>query len=342
MRIIARSYVFIVAAFLMTSPAIAESPSEFYQGKTIRLVVGSNPGGGYDTYARILAPHLEKRTGATVIVENRPGGSHTIAMNHVFTVAKPEGLTIMLAPGESAVLGSLLGEPGYRFDISKFEVLGRLNTAPRILIVNPNSPYKTLDDVRRAQKPIMLGYTGISDGGSDTGAVFCHALKLPCKPVIGYKSSQEFTLAAIRGELDGTILTEDSVVRYSKSGPLRPVVVTGRERSLLAPDVPTVFEATEVDEEARWWLDFREDLRKLGRILITTPGTPADRVNFLSTAVRQITDDPAAVKDFERGGLPLRYAAPAEIKSIIDSFLGGALTPEKIKEIQFVITKKYY
>lgn len=339
---IASRRVVIAMTLFASLPAYAETAADFFKGKTLRLVVGSSAGGGYDTYARMLAPHLEKRTGSTVIVENRPGGSHTTAMNHVFTTAKPDGLSIMLAPGESAVLGSLLGEPGYRFDISKFEVLGRLNSAPRILIVNPNSPYKTLEDVRRAQKPIMLGYTGITDGGSDTGAVFCHALKLLCKPVIGYKSSQDFTLAAIRGELDGTILTEDSVKRYSESGQLRAIAVTGREKSLLAPNVPTVFEATDVDAEARWWLDFREDLRKLGRILITTPGTPADRVTFLSDSVRLITQDPVAIAEFDKRGLPLRYATPEEIKTIIVSFLGGSLTKEQIKEIQFVITKKYY
>ncbi len=128
----------VVATFIAPSVARSdENAAEFYAGKTVRLVVGTSPGGGYDTYARLLAPHLQERLKANVVVENRPGGSHMVAMNYVYSLAAPDGLTIMLATGEGAVLAKLLDEPGIRFDLAKFPVLGRVNTAPRVLLVNP-------------------------------------------------------------------------------------------------------------------------------------------------------------------------------------------------------------
>lgn len=323
-------------------PSAAETAAEFYKDKTMRLVVGTSTGGGYDTYARLLAPYLAKELDAKIIVENRPGGSHMVAMNYLYFNAPRDGLHMMLATGEGAVLGKLLGEPGIRFDLTKYPVLGRVNTAPRILIINPKLPYKTLADIQASGKTLTLGFAGKTDGAADTATVFCHALKIPCKPVIGYPSSKEFTLAAVRGEVDGTVLTEDSAVRFAQHDQLRPIVVTGREKSQLAPNVPTVFEATKVDGDAAWWLDFRDDLRKLGRIMVTAPEVPADRQAFLRTVVRTVATDPEVIAAFDKRGMPLRYAPAEEMIAIINKQLGGGLTDEKVKEIDHVITEKFY
>lgn len=322
--------------------AWSETAAEFYKGKTVRLVVGTSSGGGYDTYARALAPHLAKRLGANVIVENRPGGSHMVAMNYIYFNAPRDGLHLMLATGEGSVLGKLFDEPGIRFDLTKYPILGRVNTAPRILIVNPKLPYKTLPDIMKSGKTLVLGFAGKTDGASDTAVVLCHALKIPCKPVIGYPSSKEFTLAAVRGETDGTVLAEDSAVRFAQHGQLRPIVVTGREKSTLAPDVPTVFEAMKVDAEAAWWLDFRDDLRKLGRLMVTAPETPMDRQEYLKKVIRDVATDPEITAEFEKKGMPLRYAPAEEMVAIIKNLLGGGLSDQKIAEIKHVITEKFY
>jgi tripartite-type tricarboxylate transporter receptor subunit TctC len=331
----------LIGVALGASGAHADSAADFYKGKTVHFLVGTSPGGGYDTYARLLAPHLSKKLGANVIVENKPGGSHMVAMNAVWQ-ATPDGLTIDIAPGEGAVLGKLLNEPGIRFDLTKFPIVGRVNTAPRILIINPKLPYHSLKDILAAKKTLVLSFAGKTDGASDTATVFCHAVKMKCKALIGYPSSKEFTMAAVRGESDGTVLTEDSAQRFSQNDQLRPIVVTGRERSELMPDVPTVFEAMKVDDEAAWWLDFRDDVRKLGRLIVTAPGTPPDRLAFLRKSLREIENDPAVQKAFEAKGNPLTYGAPEEMEKIIQRFLGGSLSADKIKQIDYVITQEYY
>ncbi len=323
------------------APAAADPNLEFYKGKVVRLVNGGAAGSGYDLYSRMLAPYLEKKLGATVIVESRPGAGMMTAMNHT-AMAAPDGLTIMLAPGEGAVLARLVDDTALRFDLQAYGLLARVNTAPRVLIVNPNSPYRSVDDLYRQQKPLQIGANGKTDAASDTSAVFCHALKIQCKITIGYKSSNDFAMAAIRGEVDGTILVEDSSSRYAQGGQLRGVVVTARERSRLMPDVPTIYEAMKLDQEALWWLDFREDVRKIGRLLIVPPGMAPERLAFLRRVTREILTDPEALKDFELKQQPALFGDPEEIGKLIRNVLGDGLSAEQRKQIKHVIMEKFY
>ncbi len=332
---------FALAAF--TLPLHAETPAEFYRGKTVRLVNGGAAGSGYDLYSRMLAPYLEKKLGATVVVESRPGAGMLIAMNHTWN-APPDGLTLMLAPGEGAILARLTDEPGVRFDLTKFPILARVNTAPRVLIVNPKLPWMSFKDMLASGKRVQIGANGKTDAASDTSAVMCHAMKIPCKITIGYPSSKDFAHAVVTGEMDGTILVEDSSARYAEGGQLRALVVTSREKSQLMPDVPTIFEAVpeRIDAEAAWWLDFREDVRKIGRLLITPPNTPADKLDYLREVAKQILTDPVALADFEKKQQPALYGEPKEMAALLQRLVGDGLTPERQKEVKYVITEKYY
>lgn len=331
--------VFGALAASAASSASADENLDFYKGKIVRLVNGGAAGSGYDLYSRMLAPYFEKKLGTTVIVESRPGAGMMTAMNHV-GVAAPDGLTMMLAPGEGAVLAKLVDDTALRFDLEKYGLLARVNTAPRVLIVNPNTPYKTVDDLLKQTKPLQIGANGKTDAASDTSAVFCHALKLQCKITIGYKSSNDFSMAAIRGEVDGTILVEDSSARYAQGGQLRGVVVIARERSRLMPDVPSVYDAAKLDKEATWWLDFREDVRKVGRLLIVPPGMAPNRLAFLRKVAKEVLTDPDAVKDFAAKQQPAFYGDPGEIGKIISTVTN--LPPERRKEVKHVIMEKYY
>lgn len=319
----------------------AESPSAFYQGKTVKLLVGTTTGGGYDLYARMIAPALEKRLGARVIIENRPGGSHMVAMNAVYS-APPDGLTTILASAEGSVLAKLLGEPGIRFDLKAFPIIARVNTAPRILLVNPRLPYRTVRDIHTSGREITLGFAGTTDGGSDTGMIMCHALQLKCRAIIGYPSSKEFSLAAVKGEVDGTVLTDDSSVRFAENGDLRMIAVIGRQKSELAPQVPTVFEAADISPENAWWLDLRDDVRKLGRIIMTTPGVPEDRVAYLQQVAMEVLTDHANMKEFAARNMPVQYAGADEMSAIIQRMLGDEISEQRVRELRRIILEKFY
>jgi tripartite-type tricarboxylate transporter receptor subunit TctC len=323
------------------TPARADTQADFFKGKTVRLVNGGAAGSGYDLYSRMLAPWLGKYLGANVIVESRPGAGMMTAMNHVWGAA-PDGLTLMLAPGEGAVFAKLTDDPALRFDLTRFPILARVNTAPRVLIVNPNGPYKTMKDFANPAKPIFIGANGKTDGASDTSAVLCHALKIPCKIMIGYPSSKDFSLAAIRGEVDGTILVDDSAARYSEGNQLRPLAVVSRERAPLMPDVPTVFDELKLDAEAIWWIDFREDLRKIGRLLVVPPGIDATRLAVLRDISRKVLNDPEALAEFAQRNQPALYGEPDEMAKLVTRALDGSIGAERLRELKYVITEKYY
>ena len=326
-----------------TFATAAETAADFYRGKTIRLVNGGSAGSGFDLYSRMLAPWLEKKLGATVVVESRPGAGMLIAMNHTWN-SPPDGLTMMLAPGEGAILAKLTDEPGVRFDLTKFPIVARVNTAPRVLIVNPKLPWEKFSDIFKWHKPIQIGANGKTDAAADTSAVMCHAMKIACKITIGYPSSKDFAHAVVTGEMDATILVEDSSARYAEGGQLRPLVVTARERSNLMPNVPTIFEAApeRMDAEAAWWIDFREDVRKIGRLLIMPPNTQADRLEHMRNVVREILTDKEALADFEKKQQPALYGEPKEMATLLERLVGGGLSPQRAKEIKHVITEKYY
>ncbi|MEN9708805.1 MAG: hypothetical protein RIQ68_1213 [Pseudomonadota bacterium] len=328
---------------LPVSSMAAESAADFYRGKTLRLVNGGAAGSGFDLYSRMLAPWLEKKLAATVVVESRPGAGMLIAMNHTWN-SPPDGLTMMLAPGEGAILAKLTDEPGVRFDLTKFPIVARVNTAPRVLIVNPKLPWEKFADVLKWPKPIQIGANGKTDSAADTSAIMCHAMKIACKITIGYPSSKDFAHAVITGEMDGTILVEDSSARYADGGQLRPLVVMARERSQLMPNVPTIFEAVpeRMDAEAAWWIDFREDVRKIGRLLVVPPNTQADRLDYLRKVLREILTDKEALADFEKKQQPALYGEPKEMTALLERLVGSGLSPERAKQIKHVITEKYY
>ncbi len=331
----------LACALGLASTTLHANEADFFKGKTVRLVNGGAAGSGYDLYSRMLAPWLAKELGTTVVVESRPGAGMMTAMNHVWGAA-PDGLTLMLAPGEGAVFAKLTDDPALRFDLTKFPIVARVNTAPRVLIVNPDGPFKTMADFAKPPKTIFIGANGKTDGASDTSAVVCHALKLPCKIMIGYPSSKEFAMAAIRGEVDGTILVDDSAMRYSENNQLRALAVISRERAPLMPKVPTIFEELKLDTEAAWWLDFREDLRKIGRLLIVPPGIAPERLAYLRAIAKKVLNDKEALAEFEQRNQPALYGEPEEMAKLVTKSLDGSIGEARLRELKHVITEKYY
>jgi tripartite-type tricarboxylate transporter receptor subunit TctC len=247
----------------------------------------------------------------------------------------------MLAPGEGAVLAKIIDDKAIRFDMTQFGILARVNTAPRVMIVNPKSAYDQPADLLNAQKILNIGANGKTDAVADTASIMCHALNIKCKITIGYQSSADFALAAVRGEVDATILVEDSAARYAQNNQLRGFLVIARERSKLMPDVPTIYEALRLSPQAQDWLDYRESIRKIGRLLIVPPHMPAERLAFLQKVARDILTDPEAMADFARQQQPAFYGTPQEVEELIRHSL-SSLTPQRQKQVQEIISDEFY
>ena len=284
--------------------ARAEDPGAFFKGQTVHFLVGYSPGGGYDTYARMLAPHFEKQTGATVVVENSPGGGGTTALNQLVR-AKPDGLTMQMLNGESAIIAQLTHSPASPTTWARSASTAGCSKEPHFMLVNPKLP-DSLKEIIASGKKIKFSAGSRTDNLGDYAAVTCEALKMNCQIITGYKGSKEAALAVMNGEADALTISESSAISYSEGGRTKMVVTIGRKRSAQRPDIPTVYEMFQLSPDRKWWFDFRLGIKAIGRVVVGTPGLPQDRLQYLQKVWRQILTDPAVIAEgaktsFRRG-----------------------------------------
>ena len=143
--------------------ASQESEKAYFEGKTVRIVVGYAPGGGYDVYARMIAPYLKKYLDATVVVENKPGAGGITALNGLYA-SPPDGLRIMLVKGNAATMAQLTEQKGVRYDLRAFNILGGTGLSPDVMVVGAGSSIKSVEDLRTQKRTILWAATGPMDG----------------------------------------------------------------------------------------------------------------------------------------------------------------------------------
>ena len=199
----------ILAVFLVGSNVQAQE--SFYKGKTIRFVVATTAGGGFDAYTRTLARYLGKYIlgNPSIVVENMPEQATFIGANHMYKFAKPDGLTIGHFQG-GLFLHQLLGRPGIEFDARKFDFIGAPVTDNRACCFTRTSGITSVEKWQESRGPVKLG--GIGGGAPDDIArMLAVTMSLPIQLVAGYKGTSEIRLAAESGELAGGCWTWDSI-----------------------------------------------------------------------------------------------------------------------------------
>src|SRR5438045_504895 len=186
--------------------AAAAQPTQVpnFAGKTVTIVVGYKPGGGYDATARLMARHLTDHLPGkpTVIVQNMPGGNSIIAANHMYNVAKPDGLTIGTF-NRNLPIAQLTRVQGVKYDMTKFAWIGSAANEATILAIRNDLPYKNFDELRKAKEPVVIGSTGPGANTHDFPLLLKDLLGLNLKIVSGYSSSADIMLAVERKEVDG-------------------------------------------------------------------------------------------------------------------------------------------
>ena len=320
--------------------ARAEDAAQFYKGKTVKYTVSVAVGGGFDAYARLMAPHMGKALDATVIVENQPGAGGMIALNQQM-LAPPDGLRFTLINGTPAALAQLLEQENIRYDLTKMDHLGIISADPWVWLMAPGSPVKSVADAQAPGVKIRWGGTGPTGGPSDGAAITCEALRLDCKIVIGYRGSAEIALAMQRGELDALYVSAGSGHTYERSGQARAIAVSSRVRSTLLPQTPTLFEAAKLTPEQEWWLDFRTGINDLGRLMVTSPGVPPERLALLRAAIKQALTNPEVIAEGEKTGRLIDFRDALEASRIAQKVIGQT-TAEQKGRVRDVVLKKYY
>jgi putative tricarboxylic transport membrane protein len=338
-----RGFAACIAALLSLTasrPVSAQPAADFYRGKTVKIIVGFGVGGGYDVYARMLVPYLRDELQATVIVENQPGAGGMSALNRLYQ-AQPDGLQMMLVSGIAATMAQLVEQQGVAYDLSKVGHLGIVSASPWLWVGQPNNP--AMASPADAMKPgvtLNWGASGRIDGTADGGAITCTVLKIECKIVLGYKGTADIALAIERKEMDAMYVSDTSANLYVRSGQNRAVATMARTRSQFFPETPTIFEQVKLTPEQEWWFDFRATLDALGRVLVTTPGVPPDRLTFIQAAVGRLVKNPKLLAEAEKSQRYIIYRDPKGAQAAIERVI-NAPSPAQRAEIKEIVLNKY-
>jgi tripartite-type tricarboxylate transporter receptor subunit TctC len=332
--------VFVVAG--LAGDGYGAGADEFYRGKSVRIVVGFSAGGGFDTYARAIARHLSKHIpgNPNVVVENMTGAGSLIAANHVFKVAKPDGLTIGHFIG-GFFLGQVLGQPGIEFDARKFEFIGAPVSDHVVCALTKASGITSVEKWMASKTPVKMG--GLAPGTStpdNATRILKAALGLPIQVVTGYKGTADVRLAADGGELAGGCWGWDSIsVTWRKGLDSGDVVVSLQANRKTHPDLPNVPQAIKLakTEESRRMIEVGiHNDSDIVRTYTLPPGTPKDRVQILRKAFEATLKDPEFVADAKKARLNIDPVAPDEIeKDIAGLFKLDPALVSKLKEVLY-------
>jgi tripartite-type tricarboxylate transporter receptor subunit TctC len=309
---------YLLGIFLLLIGATIASPfaaanaqnAPFYQGKTMRIVVGFTPGGLYDQYARLLARYMGKHIpgNPNIIVQNMPGAGSIIATNYVSNVAKPDGLTLGKI-GSGIYLDQLLGVKEAQFDVRKMQFIGSVDRRDLLMYMRADAPWKSLEDILNAKEPPKCGATGTSDLTTIMINIMEETLGAKFTNVRGYPGGVEIDLAIEKGELHcrGTGITthfaREPYHTWHKNGFDRHILQTGSKKDPRVGDAPTL---PEIMEKRKTPAISRSVAKLLllsatvGRPLVTAPGTPAERVQMLREAYVKAFKEPELLAEAKK------------------------------------------
>ena len=274
----------------------ADPVADFYAGKTVRVIIGFGPGGGYDIYGRLASEFLGKYIPGhpTIIAQNMPGAGSFKALDYLYAVAPQDG-TYLGAVAQTIAVDAVTDEQN-KIDVTRFRSIGRFVSAIDLGVALPNSGLKTYDDVRKREV-----IAGVSGGGS-TSVVNALALNsyggAKFKLVRGYEGTTDIMLALERGEaqvntgysMPGLVAAHPDWLKDTSKAVI--LYQNALNRSPLIPNVPTMPELATSDE-GRTILRVIAGTPEIGRGILTTPGVPAERVAALRKAFQDLVHDPA-------------------------------------------------
>ena len=338
-KFVACAGIFIAIACAMLPPVWAAT-GEFYNGRVIRIIVGFSAGGGFDTYSRVLARYMGKYIpgNPTMIVDNMPGAGSLIAANHIYRVAKPDGLTIGHFNGNQ-ILGQLVGAQGINFDARKIVWMGAPGYNHDLCVLNQKTGIINAEQWLASKTPMKLGGSAPGSTTDDTAKVLKEAIGLPMRLITGYKGTADIRVAVESGEIDGLCGFSWVSVRstWRKAIESGQVIIMLQSAVKAHPELPKVplsisFAKT---AEARQLVEVgvhEPSAVTYGYSL--PPGTPNDRVQILRRAFSDTMKDQGFLNDATKANLEIAPATGEEIeRNIQHMFKTDSSLVAKLKEI---------
>ncbi len=337
------SIVFLAGAFAL--PAVAD---DFYHGKQIRLIVGSDTGGGYDAYARLIARHWPEAIpgNPAVVVQNMAGAGSLKAMNYVANSAPKDGTAVGAVQnhiGYEPMLGISGGgaTDAVQFDPLKVHWIGSAAKEVSVVVIWHTSPVKTLQDAQ--QREVVGGSGGVATSNTIYARLMNATAGTKFNIVHGYKSQTEVALAMERGEVEaspGWFYSSfiSSRGQWLPEGKARIIAQVALEKHPALPDVPIILDVAKTPED-RQVMELALGSLSMGRPFVAPADVPADRVallraSFMKTLANPVLLDEAAKAKLEISGLSgeqitklltEQYKTPAPIVAKVKAIL----VPEK-------------
>jgi tripartite-type tricarboxylate transporter receptor subunit TctC len=339
MKRVVRSAALFAVFYLACVSDQAFGQTNFYEGKTIRFVVGFSAGGGYDTYTRAIARHMGKHIpgNPAIVVDNMPGAGSMISANYTYKAAKPDGLTIGHFIG-GLFLQQLLGKPGIEFESLKFEYVGVPAQDNFMIGVHKSTGITDVEKWIASKQVIKFGGVATGSGSDDIPLVLKATIGLPLQLVSGYKGTADVRLAFNSGEVAGISNSwESSKSTWRKeldSGDKRIILQATIKPHSEFPNVPMALDLAKTEDAKRLILTVVRVHGATVRPYALPPGTPKDRVEILRKAFMETMKDKEFLAEAKKANLDINPEGGAELEQNVKNIfkLESALI-NKLKEI---------
>jgi len=329
--------VFVLYFFGMqgVTKAAVQPDLNFYKGKLVTYIVATKPGGGYDTYARLIGKYLQKYLpGSTVIINNVPGAGHIIGANTLYKAA-PDGLTIGTF-NTGLIYSQIVGQEGIQFDLRKFSWIGKASSETRVFIVGAKAPYRTFKDILESKEPIKMPSSGVGSQDHNETMILAYALGAKFQPVPGY-AGKEGEMAIIRGEVPATIGSYTGLIGMIKAKECRVLLQFGAKRTHAGlENVPHISEL-KVSPTGKALINLVNNVDLIGRLTAAPPNVPVARLEALRYAYKKTLTDPDFRKEAEKLGLDIDPAYGDEVKKMVLDALNQP--PENLKLLKSIISQ---
>jgi tripartite-type tricarboxylate transporter receptor subunit TctC len=316
------------ALLFAATSAGAGAPSEFYSGKRIALIVGFNPAGTYDIYARIVANWLPNYIPGkpTIVVQNMPGAGGAKAANFLFAQGSRDGLTIGTV-SQAMALGQAVKDPTVAYDATQFTWIGRVTPVTEMSLTWHTSPTKTIEDAMTRET--VMASTGAGSTPYLMPLVLNRAAGTKLKLVRGYAGTTGGLLAMERGEVEGAYATAETLLiakaQWLKDRTINVLVQYSQNRHPAFPNVPTMVELGKTPAD-RQVLSLFGSTAEVGRSYLAPPGVPAERLKVLRTAFDAMTADPAFKQELSQKNMEFGPLSGAALQELISQTL--RISPE--------------
>ena len=334
-RVLVCASIALAATAAFAAPAAAQSVAEFYKGKTIAMLMGTQPGGSYDLYGRVIGEHLSRYIpgNPTIIMEHMPGAGGVTAGNHLYGPGPQDGTKMLLS--HSIPLAEKLEPKGVRFESAKFQWLGTFDAIAHTMAIWHGAQVDTLDGLKTKQ--IVVGSFAKGHLTYQWAAMAKHVLGANYQVITGYRSGSDLNLAMERGEVHGWAASWENLAgtrpQWITEKKVAVLVSFTYERKKQIPDVPTLLELAPPDKKDV--VEFLTAGTPFGRAIAVGPGVPADRVAALRKAFDDVMKDPAFLADAEKRKLDIDPRPASYPHALADKL--AAASPELVARVKQAI-----